>query len=360
MRYSVVISTYNRSASLAHTLAALARTCTPQSWEVLVVDNNSTDDTAAVVRRIARDYPVELRYIHEPTPGKYAAMNTALSAARGEIVAATDDDAVVDPEWLERAGRRLDERQCDFVGGPVTPLWQQAPPPWLDLSKPAIQKVLALLDYGTSVREFGVRIGWPLGVNVAYRREAFAKVGLFDPSLGRLAGTLRSQAQREWHLRARAAGCRGFYVPDMRVQHRVETERLRKQYFRRWYYWHGISRARLYYRYGFDLEEPEAAHYDRPLPSWFGVPRRVIYKAVTSVRSYIWRRLRGETSRAFEYQLWLCFFAGVVRQCLRESREDFGRAVIELPPACQQLTGPDDDLSRPAHASAGPGASLGV
>ena len=168
----------------------------------------------------------------------------------------------MDPEWLDRADAALTELRCDFVGGPVTPLWHQPPPAWLDLSTPSIQKVLALLDYGTAVREFGVGIGWPLGVNIAYRREAFAKAGLFDPSLGRKAGTLRSQAQREWHLRARAAGCRGFYVPDMRVQHRVEAERLEKHYFRRWHYWHGISRARLYYRYGFDPEEPEAARYD--------------------------------------------------------------------------------------------------
>ena len=171
--------------------------------------------------------------------------------ARGEIIAATDDDAVVDPEWLDRADAALTDLRCDFVGGPVTPLWHQPPPAWLDLSTPSIQKVLALLDYGAAVREFGVGIGWPLGVNIAYRREAFAKTGLFDPSLGRKAGTLRSQAQREWHLRARAAGCRGFYVPDMRVQHRVDAERLKKDYFRRWHYWHGISRARLYYRYGF-------------------------------------------------------------------------------------------------------------
>jgi glucosyl-dolichyl phosphate glucuronosyltransferase len=359
MRYTVVISTYNRSASLADTLAALARTRTSHPWEVLVVDNNSTDDTAAVVRRLAGDYPVALRYIHEPTPGKYAAMNTAIAVAHGEIVAATDDDAVVNPDWLEQAGVALDELRCDFVGGPVSPLWGQAPPSWLDLSKPAIQKVLALLDYGSAVREFGVGIGWPLGVSVAYRREVFAKVGPFDPSLGRKAGTLRSQAQREWHLRARALGCRGFYVPGMHVQHRVEIERLQKQYFRRWYYWHGISRARLYYGYGFDLEEPEAARYDRPLPSLFGVPRRLIPKAVTSLRSFIWRRLRGQEARAFDYQLWLCFFAGIVRQCVRESRDRFG-AGMAASPSSPGRRGAADDLSRPVHASTGTGAGLGL
>jgi glucosyl-dolichyl phosphate glucuronosyltransferase len=324
MRYTVIISTYNRATSLAETLAALAKVTTPDRWEVLVVDNHSTDDTAAVVRAAIPAYPVELRYVYEPTEGKYAAMNTGIAAARGEIIAATDDDAVVAPDWLDQAGVALDELGCDFVGGLVTPLWSGPRPAWLNLSAPPIQKVLALLDYGDAPREFGVNIGWPLGVNVAYRRAVFEKVGLFDPSLGRKAGTLRSQAQREWHLRARAAGCRGFYVPGMRVQHWVEADRLRRQYFRRWHYWHGISRARLYYRYGFDPEEPERARYEAPLPSVLGVPRRLLPKAVASLRSYVWRRLLGQDALAFEYQLWLCFFAGMVRQCVGEAREGFG------------------------------------
>ena len=360
MRYTVVISTYNRARSLIETLAALSRIRTARSWEVLVVDNRSTDDTAAAVQKIARGYPVELRYIYEPMPGKYRAMNTAVGAARGEIIAATDDDAVVEPEWLERADEALLSLQCDFVGGPVAPLWQQPPPAWLDLSAPAIQKVLALLDYGAAVREFGAGIGWPLGVNVAYRREAFTKAGLFNPSLGRKAGTLRSQAQREWHLRARAAGCRGFYIPDMRVQHRVEPERLERQYFRRWHYWHGISRGRLYYGSGFDPEEPEAARYDRPLPSFFGVPRRLCPKALASLRSCIWRRLRGQEARAFEYELWLCFFAGLARQCFRESREAFGRGAIALtvPDPASTVSSVTDDINRPVHASTTTGAGL--
>jgi glycosyltransferase involved in cell wall biosynthesis len=360
MRYTVVISTYNRARSLSETLVALAQIQTTRSWEVLVVDNRSTDDTAAVATAMAAGYPVELRYLYEPTSGKYHAMNTAVRAARGEIIAATDDDAVVDPQWLERADDALQSLQCDFVGGPVAPLWQRPPPAWLDLSAPAIQKVLALLDYGTAVREFGAGIGWPLGVNVAYRREAFAKAGLFNPSLGRKAGTLRSQAQREWHLRARGAGCRGFYVPDMRVQHRVEPERLERQYFRRWHYWHGISRARLYYGSGFDPEEPEAARYDRPLPSILGVPRRLFPKALASLRSWIWRGLRGHTAQAFEYELWLCFFAGLSRQCLRESPAAFGggRLAAEIPDTVIAVTGVPDDLNRSVHASTTTGAGL--
>ena len=85
MRYTVVISTYNRARSLAETLAAVARIRTSRSWEVLVVDNPSTDDTEAVVRALAPGYPVELRYVYEPVHGKYAAMNTAVIAPMTSI-----------------------------------------------------------------------------------------------------------------------------------------------------------------------------------------------------------------------------------------------------------------------------------
>jgi glycosyltransferase involved in cell wall biosynthesis len=312
---------------------------------VLVVDNHSTDDTATVVREAARNFPVELRYVYEATEGKYAAMNTAIQAARGEIIAATDDDALVNADWLEQAGAALDLHQCDFVGGPVSPLWEEAPPAWLDLGAPSIQKVLALLDYGDRPREFGVGIGWPLGVNVAYRRDAFLRAGLFDPSLGRKAGTLRSQAQREWHLRARTVGCRGFYAPAMHVHHRVEAARLEKSYFRRWHYWHGISRARLYWRHGFDPEEPEQIRYEQPLPAFLGVPRPLIRKAATSFRSYVWRVVRGQSAHAFAYELWLCFFAGLCVESRRTNRGNFSPITVPPDPAAPE-TKPKSAASR--------------
>jgi hypothetical protein len=143
----------------------------------------------------------------------------------------------------------------------------------------------------------------------------FERVGLFDNRLGRKTGTLRNQAQREWHLRARALGVRGFYLPDMVVHHLVKTERLTKQYFRRWLYWHGISRAMLYQCGGFDMEEPELERSPHAGARQIGgVPVPLIRKAVRSLRSTMWRSVRGDAALAFKHELWLCFFAGIVRQ----------------------------------------------
>ena len=312
---SIIIATANRAADLRETLNSLAATRQPGAVELLVADNRSTDDTPHVVESVAGSFPFPVRYVFEPEEGKYAALNSGIRAARGRVIAATDDDARFEPDWLERALDGLNRYDCDFVGGRVLPLWGGPKPVWLAERNGMHAKVIAVLDHGHRVLEFGRRISWPLGVNVAYRREVFDRVGLFDNRLGRKSGTLRNQAQREWHLRARAAGVRGFYLPDMVVHHLVPVSRLQKQYFRRWMYWHGISRAMLFKQGGFDMEEPE---FERPPHAGerqvAGVPVHLIRKAARSTRSFLWHSLRGDIATAFEYELWLCFFAGIVRQ----------------------------------------------
>jgi glycosyltransferase involved in cell wall biosynthesis len=312
---SIILCTHNRANDLRETLRSLSAVRQPGRIELLVVDNRSTDSTRAAVEEAATNFPYPLRYLYEPEDGKYAALNAGIRATTGAVVAATDDDARFEVDWLERAVDGLRRYGCEFVGGRVRPLWRGEKPAWLADRNGLHAKVIALLDHGDSVREFGRSISWPLGVNVAYRREVFDRVGLFDTRLGRKSGTLRNQAQREWHLRARAAGARGFYLPDMVVHHVVARERLNKKYFRRWLYWHGISRAMLYRHGGFDMEEPELE-----LPPFAGerhlagIPVHLLRKAARSARSFVWHTLWRNVPVAFEYELWLCFFAGIVRQ----------------------------------------------
>jgi glucosyl-dolichyl phosphate glucuronosyltransferase len=315
MNASIVIATVNRAAELRGTLESLAKVRPPGPVELIVVDNRSRDETADVVAEAASSYPFPIRYLFEPEPGKYAALNAGIRAARGRIIAATDDDARFEGDWLEQALDGLDRQSCDFVGGRVMPIWGASKPAWLSEHSSLHAKVVALLDHGSSIREFGQNISWPLGVNVAYRREVFDRVGLFDNRLGRKTGTLRNQAQREWHLRARSAGVRGFYLPGMVVHHLVAAARLDKKYFRRWQYWHGISRAILFRLWGFDLEEPELVAPPHAAERRIcGVPAHLFSKAVHSAGALAWHTLRGEPAKAFEHELWLCFFAGVVRQ----------------------------------------------
>ena len=127
---TVVIATYNRARWLEGTLASLMRMECRQSWDVIVIDNNSTDDTPHVIAKYAAAGPVPVLPLFEPRQGKSTALNTALAHARGDIIAFTDDDVDVDAQWLTTACDLLDANpEADYVGGPVIPIWGKAPPP---------------------------------------------------------------------------------------------------------------------------------------------------------------------------------------------------------------------------------------
>ncbi|HJZ74187.1 MAG TPA: glycosyltransferase family 2 protein [Vicinamibacterales bacterium] len=329
MIFSIIIPTYNRADDLRETIRSIAKLKVAGDWELLVVDNNSHDHTGRVVEQEAASFPARLRYLFEPEQGRYAAINSGIRAAAGHIIATTDDDARVEPDWLTRAAAGLDAHGCDYVGGKVRPLWGGPRPAWLPNGPSGGHwAVLALQDYGDTPREFGVNgMPWPLGINTAAHRETYERIDLFDNRLGRKAGTLRNQAQREWHLRARAAGLRGFYVPDMIVHHVVEADRLRKDYFRRWYYWHGISRAILFTKLGVDMDAPDQSRLDfSTIPRIGGVPRYMYRTLLTHVRDMARARVRGDAALAFEHELWLCFFAGIAKQRWTE------RKVVIPPP----------------------------
>lgn len=319
MRFSVVIATYNRALELGETLASLANLSPAGAWEVIVVDNNSSDDTRQVVEAWTKRFPVELRYLSESRQGRSPALNTAIRAARGSIIATTDDDVRVPADWLDRAAAALERSGADYVGGRVLPIWGGPRPEWLS-DRPGKQwAVIALLDYGSEMLEFGARV--PLGVNMAFTRAAFDRVGLFDPDTGRRAGTLLGQEVREWCIRARRVNVRGFYAPDMIVRHVIPPSRLTKRYFRRWFYWRGISRAMLYERAGLDMEEPESTALDfSKVPHLFGVPRYLFRSAASSAIACIRDACSGHAATAFDHELSVWFFAGILRQRFRGSR----------------------------------------
>ena len=102
----------------------------------------------------------------------------------------------------------------------------------------------------------------PLGVNMAFSPCSIRSVGGWDQRIGRKAGTLLGQEVREWCIRARARGVRGWYAPELKVRHIIPADRLEKRYFRRWFYWRGISRALLYQQQGLDMESPQETHVD--------------------------------------------------------------------------------------------------
>jgi glucosyl-dolichyl phosphate glucuronosyltransferase len=310
---SVVIATFNRARDLAQTLDSISEVRAACAWELIIVDNNSTDATRAVVEAAQHCYPVPLLYVFEAHQGRSPALNAGISFAHGGVIVTTDDDVRVESDWLDRIVESLNRLGCDYVGGRVLPIWQAPRPAWLPDHGGKHWAVIALLDYGDHPIEFGARV--PLGVNMAFRRSAFDRAGLLDPETGRKAGTLLGQEVREWCIRARAVGVRGFYVPEIAVRHLIPAARLRKTYFRRWFYWRGISRALLYERSGLDMEAPEqAAPCTRGVTHILGVPRYLYRTAISHGRDLLTALVRRDMVAAFDHELWLWFFAGIVHQ----------------------------------------------
>jgi len=320
MKFSIIIPTYNRADELRATLGSLAHLDPTGDWEVIVVDNNSRDHTKAVVVEAAKAFPVALHYLFEPEQGRCAALNAGIRAAYGQIIVTTDDDVRVEPNWLDAIAHALESLGGDYLAGKVLPIWSRQRPAWLPNRSGRHWAVIALLDYGNEPGELNKRA--PLGVNMAFRHDCFERAGLWDNRLGRKAGTLLGQEVREWRLRAGAAGLTGVYSPDVVVHHVIPADRLTKRYFRRWFYWHGISRAMLYQQARINMESPEETTLDySKVPHIAGVPRYLYRSCLHMLGNMLKAAVRRDQVATFENELWLWFFAGVVKQRWKDRRK---------------------------------------
>jgi GT2 family glycosyltransferase len=264
------------------------------------------------VHAFATASPVPVTYLFEGRQGKSNALNTGLVAARGGLIVFTDDDVEVAPGWLEAAADALDaDPSIDYTGGPVTPRWEREPPAWLDRQRGDLWGTLAILDYGADPFVFEDRSRVPLGVNMAVRRSLVERIGGFHPELGRRGRLLLGQEQAEFLARARAAGARGGYVPAMRVLHFVPASRMTKQYFRRWWYWKGVSRALvdgMHERTELGLDLRQVRRLGR-------VPQYVWGQAPREALNWIAARLRGDRTAAMRHAMHAAYAVGYVRGC---------------------------------------------
>jgi len=241
---TVIVCTYNRCQSLAEALGSVASSALPDSveWEVLVVDNNSRDQTRAVVEEVSGRYPGRFRYLFESRQGLSNARNAGIRAARGEIVVFTDDDVTVDPLWLQNLTVPLSGSQWAGAGGRIRLGGDFEPPLWLALSGPFnLGGTLVQFDLGD---QEGVLERAPFGANMAFRKIMFEKYGAFRSDLDRCGKSLIGNGDTELGERLMAAGERLCYVPSAVVHHPVQKERLRKKYFRSYWFARGRSLAR--------------------------------------------------------------------------------------------------------------------
>jgi len=219
---SVVVCTRNRSASLAVFGAAWLRHVASVDWELLLVDNGSTDDSREVAAALVAERPASARLLVEPALGLSSARNLGVRMARGERVVFLDDDAAPAAGWLDAFARALARPGALAAGGPIEPEFASPPPDWLG---PEFLPYLSAWERGPEPHRLAYP-EYPRGTNMAFRREAFERFGEFDLRLGRRGRSLRSCEEIELCLRVERGGGEVVYEPGARVRHRVETARL--------------------------------------------------------------------------------------------------------------------------------------
>lgn len=301
---SVIIATYNRAALLDECLAHLQGQRFRAGDEVIVVDNGSTDGTAAVVARHQTSWTTPLRMLHEARPGKSHAVAHAVAAAAGEVLAFTDDDVNVGEDWLDTVRRVMSsDPSVAIAGGPVAARWE---PTVSQLFRRAIARhaklgaPLALLDYGGGRVELGERT--LLGANLAVRRDVFMAVGGFPTHLGKLRGTLLSGEDHELCRRVQASGHRAVYVPEAVVYHWVPAQRARLTYFLNWFFWSGITHALM--------DEPHAA----PRRSVARLPLWLVRRTCAAGAGTLLALLTGRGTLALARAIDAAFGAGYAAQ----------------------------------------------
>jgi glucosyl-dolichyl phosphate glucuronosyltransferase len=236
MHVSVIIATYNRARMLQDNLGALASQEVPASltWEIVVVDNNSSDATAQVVAAFSKTTSIPVRYVFEPRQGLSAARNRGVQEARGTILAFSDDDVLPAPDWIAQVAAAMDRWSAQGVGGRILPRWETPPPRWLTENWRLMRR-LSIMDF-----EGSRLLVLPLqkqpqvwGANMAFRRELFDRVGGFDPRRGMTGHRLFRGEESDLIDRALELGLKIAYDSALTVYHRIGSDRMQKTYFRR-------------------------------------------------------------------------------------------------------------------------------
>lgn len=267
----VLLPTFNRAELLPLTLDSLGKAFVPSGLvtSLIVIDNNSTDNTAEVVERFQSALLFPVHYVRERQQGLSAALNAGIALGRGHLVGMINDDEEVGRHWFETIYDAFADSELDFVGGPCKPKWEVPKPAWVSQE---FGGIIGWVDNGAERRQYGSGFnGMLTGGNAVIKRRVFEHIGLFNTDLGRTDKGLLSCEDRDLFERLLESRYKGEYLPELVIYHHVPAARMTKTYYRRWCWGHGRSLGVL------------ARRRNSGLPEIFGVPRWKIRQAVTGL-----------------------------------------------------------------------------
>jgi glycosyltransferase involved in cell wall biosynthesis len=279
---TVLMATRNRDRLLRDVLEGYCSLQAPPSgWQMVVVDNGSTDQTSDVLASFANRLP--LRTVPESRLGKNFALNTGLQLAQGDLIVFTDDDAFPHPDWLSQLRKAADENlDCSMFGGVVLPRWESSPPHWIGWVNQGA--VYTLTD--PSLRNGPLDPKEIYGPNMAIRASALSSGTRFDTTIGPSGSSYPMGSETELVLRLGQQGLRAWHVQGAVVEHFIRKEQLKKA----WVLERAIRFGRGQYRLYKSDAENEGLR-------WKGVPLRLYRKMLKQAILVMlgWMTFRSES-----------------------------------------------------------------
>jgi glycosyltransferase involved in cell wall biosynthesis len=246
-------------------------------WELLIVNNNCSDDTDSVLSRYGEFLPI--RRVFEPRQGTCHARNTAVREARGELLVQTDDDVLVDRTWLHEycaAAARFPESA--FFGGTIEPWFESSPPRWVERNLAAWEGPLVIRQLGPNIRLLNDDED-PWGANMAFRTSVLRRFP-FDVSIGHVGHLIRGGEETDVIERMRATGLSGVWVGTAKVRHYIPAARMNVRFLGKWCRDGGNGQA--------------ARWIGGECPELFGMPRWAVLSYVQNcVKAFVLSPSRG-------------------------------------------------------------------
>lgn len=238
---SIIVCTYNRDAYIYKTLECIAKNgVSADDYEIVLIDNNCTDNTVSECRRFQENYPnVHYSYFLETNQGLSYARNRGIQEAKGDYCVFLDDDAYVQPDYLKNLNRNLIQYPDTVAfGGKITPLYESGyEPDWIS---PRLVPIMSAIDKGTSIVEFTGN-AYPIGANMGFKKQCFNTVGMFNTALGRTKKNMLGGEEKDMFDRIRQENMKILYFPNITVQHVIPKSRTTMDFVRKVAFGVGMS-----------------------------------------------------------------------------------------------------------------------
>lgn len=223
MIISFIICTYNREQYIYECLSRLAANTAKEGWEIILVNNNSTDNTAAECARFVADCkPGNYHYFVETQQGLSYARNRGIAEAHGDWLVFLDDDAMVEKDYIAHLQSHLaNHPEAGAFGGAIEPFFEDQQPDWLN---PWSMGFVSAIDLGNAVKPFPAK-SYPIGANMGINKRVIEQVGAFNTALGRMGNQLLGGEEKDIFSRIKKANYSILYFPRIKVQHCIPSKR---------------------------------------------------------------------------------------------------------------------------------------